>query len=256
MDGQWRRAENRQRRAAVSRTTTMQTTEKLELRILLLEPNRLWREGLSRVLEDTGYSVVAAAGPLSEALAELVRDGDAPDVVVLDASAIVDDPAGEFDAARGRFPETRIVVFTDPDAPGDALTCFLAGADGCLMKNISSKAMAGCLDLVALGERVFPASLIGALLKDPGMGGSPSPIPEVYRDLADPATAQLSKRERQILASLAVGRSNKQIAEENNLTEATIKVHLRNILRKIHANNRTQAAVWAITHKVSDTPAA
>ena len=234
----------------------MQMTGSRELRIFLLEPNRLWREGLSRVLEDTGYSVVAAAGSLSEGLAELARDGDAPDVVVLDASAIVDDPAGEFDAARARFPETRIVVFTDPDAPGDALSCFLAGADGCLMKNISSKAMAGCLDLVALGERVFPASLIGALLKDPGMGGSPSPIPEVYRNLADPATAQLSKRERQILASLAVGRSNKQIAEENNLTEATIKVHLRNILRKIHATNRTQAAVWAITHKVSDTPAA
>jgi two-component system nitrate/nitrite response regulator NarL len=234
----------------------MQTTGSRELRILLLEPNRLWREGLSRVLEDTGYSVVAAAGSLSEALADLPRDGAAPDVVVLDASAIVDDPAGEFDAARARFPATRIVVFTDPDAPGDALSCFLAGADGCLMKNVSSKAMAGCLELVALGERVFPASLIGALLKDPGMGGSPSPIPEVCRSLADPATAQLSKRERQILASLAVGRSNKQIAEENNLTEATIKVHLRNILRKIHATNRTQAAVWAITHKLSDTPAA
>lgn len=232
----------------------MQTTGSRELRILLLEPNRLWREGLSRVLEDTGYSVVAAAGTLSEGVAEMARSGETPDIVVLDASAIADDAAAEFAAARSQFPETRIVVFTDPDAPGEALTCFLAGADGCLMKNISSKAMAGCLDLVALGERVFPASLIGSLLRDPGMAGTASPIPEVYRNLADPATAQLSKRERQILASLAVGRSNKQIAEENNLTEATIKVHLRNILRKIQATNRTQAAVWAITHKLSDTP--
>jgi two-component system nitrate/nitrite response regulator NarL len=226
------------------------------LRILLLEPNRLWREGLSRVLEDAGYTVAAAAGSLSEELAATAADQAAPDVVVVDAAAIDDDAAEEFATARERFPDTRIVVFTDPDNPGDALSCFMAGADGCLMKNISSKAMAGCLDLVAVGERVFPASLIGALLKDPGMGGSPSPIPEVYRNLADPATAQLSRRERQILASLAVGRSNKQIAEENNLTEATIKVHLRNILRKIHATNRTQAAVWAITHKVSDNPTA
>ncbi len=225
------------------------------MRILLLEPNRLWREGLSRVLEDTGYNVVAAAGTLVEGLAEMARGGETPDIVVLDASATAEAPATEFEVARTRFPETRIVVFTDPETPNDALACFLAGADGCLMKNISSKAMAGCLDLVALGERVFPASLIGALLKDPGMGSSPTPVPEVYQNLADPATAQLSKRERQILASLAVGRSNKQIAEENNLTEATIKVHLRNILRKIHATNRTQAAVWAITHKVSDTPA-
>ena len=235
----------------------MQTTGRRELRILLLEPNRLWREGLSRVLEDMGYSVVATAGTLSEGLAEMLSTGGpAPEVVVLDASAIAGAPAAEFDAARERVPNTRFVVFTDPDAPGEALSCFLAGADGCLMKNISSKAMAGCLDLVALGERVFPARLIGALQKDPGMCGSPSPIPEIYRNLADPATAQLSKRERQILASLAVGRSNKQIAEENHVTEATIKVHLRHILRKIHATNRTQAAVWAITHKVSDTPAA
>lgn len=234
----------------------MERTGSRALRILLLEPNRLWREGLSRVLEDTGYTVSAAAGTFADGLAEMARADDSPNVVVVDASAISEDPAGEFAAARQRFPTTRIVVFTDPDAPGDALSCFLAGADGCLMKNISSKAMAGCLDLVALGERVFPASLIGALLKDPGLGGSPTPMPEVYRNLADPQTAQLSKRERQILVSLAVGRSNKQIAEENNLTEATIKVHLRNILRKIHATNRTQAAVWAITHKVSDTPTA
>ena len=230
----------------------MQTTGRRELRILLLEPNRLWREGLSRVLEDTGNSVVATAGTLSE----MLRVGSEPDVVVVNASALAGEPVGEFDAAGKRVPNTRFVVFTDPDAPGEALSCFLAGADGCLMKNISSKAMAGWLDHVALGQRVFPASLIAALLKDPGMVGSPSTIPEVYRNLADPATAQLSKRERQILASLAVGRSNKQIAEENNLTEATIKVHLRKILRKIHATNRTQAAVWAITHKVSDTPAA
>ena len=234
----------------------METTGSRALRILLLEPNRLWREGLSRVLEDTGYTVVAGAGTLLNELAEMMRDGDEPDLVVLDASAIGEDAVGEFDAARAQLPKLRIVVFTDPATPGDALSCFIAGADGCLMKNISSKAMAGCLDLVAVGERVFPASLIGALLKDPGMAGSPTAIPEVYSNLADPATAQLSKRERQILSSLAVGRSNKQIAEENNLTEATIKVHLRNILRKIHASNRTQAAVWAITHKVSDTPAA
>ena len=234
----------------------MHTSGTGDLRILLLEPNRLWREGLSRVLEDTGYRVIAAAGTLSEGLAEVARAAAVPDVVVLDASTVADDPGAAFELARSHFPNTRIVVFTNPEAPADALSCFLTGADGCLMKNISSKAMAGCLDLVALGERVFPSSLIAALLKDPKMGGSPSPIPDVYRNLADPATAQLSKRERQILASLAVGRSNKQIAEENSLTEATIKVHLRNILRKIHATNRTQAAVWAITHKVSDTPAA
>jgi two-component system nitrate/nitrite response regulator NarL len=241
---------------AISRTTEMRKTGSRELRILLLEPNRLWREGLTRVLEDKGYGVVAATGSLAESLAEMTRGDDAPDVIVMDAIAISDDAANAFDDARTRFPNTRIVVFTDPDSPADALSCFLAGADGCLMKNITSQAMAGCLDLVALGERVFPASLIGALLKDPGMKGGASPIPEISRNLADPAAAQLSKRERHILSSLAVGRSNKQIAEENNLSEATIKVHLRNILRKINATNRTQAAVWAITHKVSDTPTA
>jgi two-component system nitrate/nitrite response regulator NarL len=235
----------------------MERTSTRALHLLLLEPNRLWREGLSRVLEDAGYAVTAAAGPLAAGLSQTARTGQPPDVAVVDASAISADPAAEFETVRARFPTTRLVVFTDPEAPGDALACFRAGADGCLMKNVSSRAMTGCLELVALGERVFPARLIGALIQDPGLsGGGVAAMPEIYRNLADPQTAHLSRRERQILASLAVGRSNKQIAEETNLSEATIKVHLRNILRKIHATNRTQAAVWAITHKLSDTPAA
>ena len=131
----------------------MQTTGSRELRILLLEPNRLWREGLSRVLEDTGYSVVAAASSLSEGLAEMARDGEAPDVVVLDASAIADDAASEFDAARTRFPKTRIVVFTNGDEANAVLSCLLAEADGCLLKDMSIEAMVNTLRLAALGER-------------------------------------------------------------------------------------------------------
>jgi DNA-binding NarL/FixJ family response regulator len=109
----------------------MERTSTRALHLLLLEPNRLWREGLSRVLEDAGYAVTAAAGPLAAGLSQTARTGQPPDVAVVDASAISADPAAEFETVRARFPTTRLVVFTDPEAPGDALACFRAGADGC-----------------------------------------------------------------------------------------------------------------------------
>jgi two-component system nitrate/nitrite response regulator NarL len=205
-----------------------------------------------RVLEGVGYDVAGAADTVAAGVDAVEQTAEEPEVVLLDSSLVADDAATTFQLVRQRFPQIQIVVFTDADGTDKALSCFLAGADGCVTKNVSSQAMSNCIDLVTLGERVFPASLIASLIQDPAIGGHRPQVPDIYGNLCDPATAQLSKRERHILAALAVGRSNKQIAEENELTEATVKVHLRNILRKIQASNRTQAAIWAITHNVSE----
>jgi two-component system nitrate/nitrite response regulator NarL len=115
-----------------------------------------------------------------------------------------------------------------------------AGADAYLMKDISVDALIQSLRLVMMGEKVFPSHL-AALLISGKAGGTVS---------VDGAASRkgLSQREMQILQCLLNGDSNKMIANRIGITEATIKVHLKSVLRKINASNRTQAAIWALNN--------
>jgi two-component system nitrate/nitrite response regulator NarL len=145
-----------------------------------------------------------------------------------------------------------VVVLTDPDAPQTALQYFVSGVNGCLFKNVDSDTIALCLNLVRLGERVFPSELVADLIAKYGPlmkpGGSPGPRVSART----PHEARLSERECAILACLVHGASNKQIGLRFDLSESTVKVHIRNILRKIRASNRTQAAIWAMQHGLED----
>ncbi len=124
-------------------------------------------------------------------------------------------------------------------------SCFAAGASGYLLENLSSEALQKSLTLVSAGEKVFPSEL-AAVISDLA----------VERDTSsDPASADLqgfdlSAREIWILRLLADGQSNKLIASTLHIAESTVKLHLRNILRKLHATNRTQAALWALRRGV------
>ena len=119
------------------------------------------------------------------------------------------------------------------DVLRDAMTC---GADGFLMKDVSPEALIQSLQLIMLGEKVFPTNLAAMLLD---MNSTPSPVNSLRG---------LSPREQEILQALVTGASNKLIANRLGITEATVKVHLSTLLRKIDVNNRTQAAIWAMNN--------
>jgi two-component system, NarL family, nitrate/nitrite response regulator NarL len=122
------------------------------------------------------------------------------------------------------------------DALRDAMN---AGADGYLMKDVSPEALLQSLELVMLGEKVFPTNLAAMLLN---LDSTPSPMNSIRG---------LSPREQEILQALVTGASNKLIAIKLGITEATVKVHLKTLLRKIDVNNRTQAAIWAMNNGFS-----
>jgi two-component system, NarL family, nitrate/nitrite response regulator NarL len=111
-----------------------------------------------------------------------------------------------------------------------------AGADGYLMKDVSPEALLQSLELVMMGEKVFPTNLAAMLFE---LNNASSPVNSVRG---------LSPREQEILRALVTGSSNKLIAIKLGITEATVKVHLKTLLRKIDVNNRTQAAIWAMNN--------
>jgi two-component system, NarL family, nitrate/nitrite response regulator NarL len=203
-------------------------------RTILIEPNRLFRQGVKHLLANTRFEVEIEFSTMEQAVDGAVASG-----------LVIIGEAGDPKRLREAYPEARIVVLVS-DFTVDALReAMNGGADGFLMKDVSPEALIQSLQLIMLGEKVFPTNLAAMLLN---LNNAPSPMNSLRG---------LSPREQEILQSLVTGASNKLIAIKLGITEATVKVHLKTLLRKIDVNNRTQAAIWAINNgfTASDTSA-
>jgi two-component system nitrate/nitrite response regulator NarL len=134
-------------------------------------------------------------------------------------------------------PQSRVVILSSRrDVPVIA-AAFSTGADGYILTDISTDGLIGSLKLVMSGEKVFPTSILST---SGGQGAA-------NNDSA-PRRTPLSDREMGIVRHLAAGESNKAIAIALNIREATVKTHVKKILKKLGVANRTQAAVWAIAN--------
>jgi two-component system, NarL family, nitrate/nitrite response regulator NarL len=203
-------------------------------RTILIEANRLFREGLKHLLTGTRFEVGSEFNTFDLALAA-GEAGAAPELVI--SGQPVKDEA-DLRAIREAFPTARIVVLAD-DLSVDVLRAAMGGgADGFLIKNVSPEALIQSLQLIMLGEKVFPTNLASMLL-------------DMNAIIPQHSVRGLSPREQEILQSLVTGASNKMIAIRLGITEATVKVHLKTLLRKIDVNNRTQAAIWAMNNGFS-----
>jgi two-component system nitrate/nitrite response regulator NarL len=210
------------------------------VRAFLIDSNKLFREGLKRLLDDSPFQIGAEAANLREAVGA-VENGLRPQLILLDLVNGGDEEAEAMRRLRGMLPDTRIVILTSDLCTRRLANALEAGADGYLMKDLSSDALTQSLRLVMMGEKVFPTHL-AALLISGRVNGSGTEMPVSRKGL--------SQREVQILRCLLNGDSNKMIANHLNITEATVKVHLKSLLRKIHASNRTQAAIWALNNGI------
>ena len=149
---------------------------------------------------------------------------------------------------RKQNPSARIVVLSDRCELNAALAVFRAGADGYLFEQISCDALIKSLDLVMLGGTILPAALMRRVGQDHEMDSEDDPaVPAAQTEVPtlDDMPRKLSQQETRILRCLMQGEPNKIIARQFDITEATVKVHIKAILRKICVRNRTQAAVWA-----------
>ncbi|WP_029011227.1 LuxR C-terminal-related transcriptional regulator [Azospirillum halopraeferens] len=212
--------------------------------VFLIDTNRLFREGMKRLFDNSPYRVVGEAGSARDALAAIEAAPVHPDLVVVDPGAGGDE-VEVLRTLRARLTQSRIVVLADALSTHRLAEALNAGVDGYLTKDIASESLMQSLKLVMIGEKVFPTHLAAMLI-----GGSEL---EVHVPVSRKG---LSPREIQILRCLLNGNSNKMIANHLHITEATVKVHLKSLLRKINASNRTQAAIWAMNNGIGEQPAA
>lgn len=218
--------------------------------VMLVDRDRLFSAALATLLANGPFRTAGHVCDVDEAL-EGIERGGAPDLVVL---ALQDGPAPDTraditaDIAGIRRlrekTDARIVVLADSIADQTLSLSLRSGADAYLNKSMSSESLLRALQLVMLGEVVYPTHVASLLIA----ATNERPIPP--RPVAQPNN-ELSKREIQILRCLLAGQSNKAIARNLHITESTVKMHFKNVMRKINAQNRTQAAVWAIQHGLS-----
>ena len=215
------------------------------IKTLLVNRSRLFREGLKTFLASSPVPVEGEAADLKEALT-LVRGGVRPELIVFD---FVENDLGDLDVMRqlGRLaPNSKLALLTGDISTNKLQQALDAGVDGCLARDISPEALIHYLGLVMAGERAFPVELARMLF------ARHASAEDNHGTLFQNG---LSRRESEILGCLIDGDPNKIIARRLQISEATVKVHLKTILRKINAANRTQAAMWALQNGIASPTA-
>jgi two-component system, NarL family, nitrate/nitrite response regulator NarL len=199
-------------------------------------------------LEGTCFSITNSAS--DEAFFSLSCPDAAPSLFIMDGSDASSHIIDTAKALKGQYPEARIAVIADRFDLGFVKLARSAGIDGFCLSASDREVLIKSLELVMLGEIVLPTRLT-TLLLDMAPGSVELEAQDkasLGLDRSDPRLRKLSSREAQILNCLTEGAPNKVIARKLDVAEATVKVHVKSLLRKIGAANRTQAAMWATAH--------
>jgi two-component system, NarL family, nitrate/nitrite response regulator NarL len=209
-------------------------------------PNLLLREGIASLFQNTRYKVVATAAR-PEHLPRLQHRETLAIVGIDGQNRNVDDASANVRLLRSLMPDGKVVLASESNPPIDLQPLLKLSPDACIFNVASRETLLNVLELTFRGQRVFTWDQSSPTPATEGAKADFSCLPVASRAND---VALLSRRERQVLTHLAEGKSNKVIAQLCNVTEATVKVHLKAILRKTNARNRVQAAIWAIEHSL------
>ncbi len=232
------------------------------IELLVVDDHTLFRRGLVALLSQDGRFVIGGeAGDIGEALRCVERRK--PDLILLDNHLPgvlgVDGIAALKDAARG----VRILMLTVSENEDDLAAALQAGADGYLLKTVELDSLSDSIIKVLEGESVVSPEMMTKLvaafrsrpslrslgLVTPAETGRNEGAPAPEQD--DSALSLLSAREREVLALVSHGDSNKVIARKLDIAETTVKVHVQHVLRKLQLSSRVQAAVYAVARALT-----
>lgn len=206
--------------------------------VLVVDDHPLFRRGVRQLLSMAdGIHVVGEAGNRAEAL-ELARRHE-PDLILLDLNLKGESGLDILTALKEEDPSRRVVMLTVSDAPDDLIGAIRAGADGYLLKDMEPEDLLARVREALSGTTVIGEALAARLasaLRQEARESTRTPP----RDLKE-----LTERERAVLRCIADGQSNKVIARALSITEGTVKVHVKNLFKKLGFRSRVEAAVWA-----------
>jgi DNA-binding NarL/FixJ family response regulator len=208
------------------------TRDTAAIRILTVDDHQLLREGIAAVLESQeDMTLVGEASNGREAIDSFRRQR--PDVTLMDLRMPDMNGIEAITAIRAEFPNARIIVLTTYAGDAQAAAALKAGAAGYLLKNLVRKELIETIRAVHSGKRRVP--------------------PEIATGIAEHvADDVLSAREIEVLRAVAAGKSNKLIAAELDISEGTVKTHMKSILPKLDASDRTHAVMIALKRGILD----
>jgi two-component system nitrate/nitrite response regulator NarL len=220
-----------------------------EYMTVLISKNPLLRAGLKHLLADTCFAV-------SDKVFDEPHLGDPafilytqPALFIVDASNSSEELIEIIRLLKVRQSEARVVVVADNFSVSFVRSGIDAGVDGFCLGTSDGEVLIKSLELVMMGESTLPLRLVRSMLNEMTLDAKlDQDRPMAMPMPPDPGIHKLSNREAEILGCLMCGDPNKVIAKKLDVAEATIKVHVKAILRKIGAANRTQAAMWAREH--------
>lgn len=207
-------------------------TEQRSIRVMLVDDHVFWRRGVAQIVDaEPDMHVVAEAGDGGEAIRK--ASASHPDVILMDVNMPTMNGVEATAAINAVLPETRIVMLTVSDTDENLFDSLRAGATGFLTKDVTPDAVVQAIRSTMEGESALTPALASRVVKFI-QRGAPRP--------ASPTGADLTEREDEILRLIAQGARDREIADQLFISESTVKKHVQNVLRKLHARNRVEAA--------------
>ena len=203
----------------------------LSTKVVIFEPQVLMRQGLAKLLDSRLFNVVAETSYMDD-VSELV-DKHLPDIVIFGQKSLQSQTLEVAEELIAKLLNVYVVILSETGTYTEVLQANDIGVHGYLLKSFDAFSFNRALNIILTGEQVFPLDL--------DKGGR-----------ARDKIAVLTNRERQILWHIANGSSNKKVGRDLDITEGTVKVHVKSILKKLDIDNRTQAAIYVHEQGVSE----
>lgn len=216
------------------------TSDGEQLNILIVDDHPMLRRGVKELLQlEAGLDAIGEASSGQEALE--IAENLEPDLILLDLNMKGMDGIQTLKALREKDIYSRVVIFSVSDNHEDVIAALKAGADGYVLKETEPEELVSYIRQAATGTMAISDKLAAILASEIGN----------RKEGSDRSVGDLTQRERQILKQIAAGMSNKMIASKLDIAEGTVKVHVKNLLKKLKMRSRVEAAIWAMENNLN-----